>query len=90
MAFDENFETTHWDAKEVKRASANRASSSRSASQGASQNKRRKKKGFRIGFGMWLFLCSRHCLKRGKGHRRRAGQCVKAGVCPQRGKGMRS
>ena len=54
MAFDENFETTHWDAKEVKRASANRASSSHSASQGASQNKRRKKKGFRIGFGMWL------------------------------------
>ena len=54
MAFDENFETTHWDAKEVKRATANRASSSRSTSQGASQNKRRKKKGFRIGFGMWL------------------------------------
>ncbi len=55
MAFDENFETTHWDAKEVKRATANRASSSRSAASHGTTQRRNKKKGkISYGFGMWL------------------------------------
>ncbi len=53
MAFDENFETTYWDAKEVQKASSGAPSSHR-APQNAPVRKRRKKKNPVLRFFVWL------------------------------------